>query len=289
MAVTKPVSVPSWAIQDKTDPVSGENNVDTPTAEQVNFGYSSPKQYPSRQMWNWLGRVVSNWFAWLDQQETTHTVEIAALDSELAATTAKAEQAAAKAETNRLKNVEQDAELETIDGRVSAVEAFVGTPVATIVPYYGNSTTLAAASDSWLICDGSVFDSVKYPALLVHFSAAGKADPTKLPKMAGLVPIGVGGYTDASGSYNYALNEAPVGITKSILDVENLPEHVHGTYDVNLNQTVRSDTGGTQSPVQNLVNDNVTEGVKVPAGKTLGTPHENRQPSIALNYIIKAK
>jgi len=278
---TKPTELPEWAKSDKIDPDSGENNVNSPTSAQKNFGYSSPKQYPARQAWNWLGRALTNWVAWFNQQEQTHTAQISSLDMQLLATDAKASQAAAKAEANRLKNVEQDNEIAVLDTRVTAVEAFIGSPIGSIVPYFGDEASLAAsAGDSWLVCDGSAFDQAAYPGLLLHFSNIGKPNPATLPNLSGYTVIGVGGYTDASGSYNYALGDT-VGTAKHKLTEDELAAHSHGA--------TGKTTPGQNDPFAFYL-DKGTYDATYETDETGGDGyHENRQPSFALTYIIKAK
>ncbi len=278
--ITKPTDLPRWADGDiVNDPTSGQPNVENPTSSHSEKGYVYD-EYPSRQFFNWLGRVVSKWTAWFNQQEQVHTDQISQLDTELTAVSNVAGQAAAQAEAGRVKNVEQDAELDSLDTRVTSVEAFVGTPIGTVVPYYGNAASLAVSTDSWLIIDGSVFDAIKFPKLKEHFIAIGKTDPTKLPEFAGQAIIGVGGHTDSSGSYNYAFGDAG-GTAKHKLEISEMPEHDHGTGDNPQNPFPAGEGEGQAS------NSGDHSGR---SGKTGGSGlHENRMPYTALYYIIKAK
>lgn len=55
--------LPEWANDDVTDPISGQNNVTPPTATQITEGYKY-KEYPSRQKFNWMGRVFARWVSY---------------------------------------------------------------------------------------------------------------------------------------------------------------------------------------------------------------------------------
>lgn len=64
----KPTIYPTWAEQNRTDPISGQNNVTTPPPEKQNYGWNFNEQ-PPRNWFNWLGRYTSLWIKWLSQQE----------------------------------------------------------------------------------------------------------------------------------------------------------------------------------------------------------------------------
>lgn len=66
--VLKPSVFPVWAEQDVVDPLSGQNNVTTPTLEKQQYGWALGEQ-PPRNWFNWLGRYTNKWLEWLSQQE----------------------------------------------------------------------------------------------------------------------------------------------------------------------------------------------------------------------------
>lgn len=72
---TKPTESPEWALNDKIDVVSGQNNVASPSASEKSDGYNY-LEYPKRQNWNWLGRMLSKWVEWLTQETENNTTSI---------------------------------------------------------------------------------------------------------------------------------------------------------------------------------------------------------------------
>ena len=66
--LTRPTTLPTWAVQDVVDPVSHQNNVETPPDSSQQFGWAF-QQYPPRNWFNWLGRWTSNWLAYLKQND----------------------------------------------------------------------------------------------------------------------------------------------------------------------------------------------------------------------------
>lgn len=73
--VTKPTVFPVWASLNRTDPISGQNNVTTPPPEKQNYGWNFDEQ-PPRNWFNWLGRQTNLWLQYLAQmqnQEVTTT------------------------------------------------------------------------------------------------------------------------------------------------------------------------------------------------------------------------
>lgn len=71
--VAKPSTFPVWADLNRTDPISGQNNVTTPPLEKQNYGWNFNEQ-PPRNWFNWLGRFTNQWLKWLDQQESQSRV-----------------------------------------------------------------------------------------------------------------------------------------------------------------------------------------------------------------------
>jgi len=69
----RPTVLPIWAVQDVVDPVSGQNNVLTPTPEKQQYGWNR-LEFPPRNWFNWLGRETYKCLAYLFQQEAQSVV-----------------------------------------------------------------------------------------------------------------------------------------------------------------------------------------------------------------------
>jgi len=65
--MAKPTKEPKWATSDQVDPVSGMDNVIDPTTAQEDYGYTY-KDYPSRQIWNYLFRWIYNWLKYFETE-----------------------------------------------------------------------------------------------------------------------------------------------------------------------------------------------------------------------------
>lgn len=74
MTFQRPTVLPKWADSDQVEPISGQNNVNTPPDELQNVGWLY-KEFPPRQWFNWLGRYTYRWLAYLSQQESQAKVK----------------------------------------------------------------------------------------------------------------------------------------------------------------------------------------------------------------------
>ena len=63
--MSRPTIFPEFALNDYQDPVSLQNNVEEPTSEQKNTGWTL-HQKPYRQHFNWLHRNTNLWLKWFD-------------------------------------------------------------------------------------------------------------------------------------------------------------------------------------------------------------------------------
>lgn len=63
--MAKPTILPRWATDDVVNPTSGQNNVDTPSAAQMDLGWDF-KQKPPRQFFNYLARYTHDWCEYVD-------------------------------------------------------------------------------------------------------------------------------------------------------------------------------------------------------------------------------
>jgi microcystin-dependent protein len=145
-------------------------------------------------------------------------------------------------------------------------------PVATITPYAGSS-----APTNWLLCNGAAVSRSTYADL---FSAIGTtygvgdgSTTFNLPDLRGRTPVGV----DSSAGRVTANNTlgATAGAEKHTLTVDEMPAHTH--------ETDRHFSFGTGIG-PNGVNAQ-TSGVTGSTGG--GNPHNNMQPYLVVNYIIK--
>ena len=169
-----------------------------------------------------------------------------------------------------------------------------GVPVGTIVQYAGS-----IAPSGWLICDGSAVSRTTYAALFAVIGTtygAGDGSTTfNLPNLKGRVPVGL----DIAQTEFNALGKIG-GAKTHTLTVAELPHHNHsisgdGGHYHNV-PARQSDYGGTALALdlvaQNPVNHPTsTAGAHSHGGATGATgsnfPHNNLQPYITLNYIIK--
>lgn len=171
-----------------------------------------------------------------------------------------------------------------------------------------------AAPEGWLLCDGSAVDRVEYAALFAVIGetyGAGDGSTTfLLPDLRGRVPAGLG-----AGAFD-VLGEK-LGAEEVALTVAELPAHAHafaGTAmpahahnivvrAVTLNNSIT--TGGAVTYVNDVQDaTGVTSGADKPpkpvVSASAGTPagtigntgagetHANLQPSLVVNYIVKA-
>lgn len=187
-----------------------------------------------------------------------------------------------------------------------------------IVPYAGSGSV-----DGWLNCDGSAVSRTTYADLFAIIGTTyGSGDGSttfNLPDLRGRTIIGVG---QGSGLTNRTL-AATVGVETHPLVTSELPSHTHG---VNITSgfvsadhahsvvsgatatTTGFSAAGGSGTVRNVwdgaqthshgpgtlatggINTNHTHavvGTSDPTGGSPVTAHQNMQPSVALNYLIK--
>lgn len=146
-------------------------------------------------------------------------------------------------------------------------------PVATVLPFAG-----AVAPDGFLICDGSEllaseFENL-FSAIGITYGTGQAAGSFKLPDLRGRVPVGAGqgdGLTErAIGAFG--------GAEMHQLSVEEMPSHTH---DLPVPMGVYANGGNTQ------FNFNTSGTVKTVKSTGGDQPHNNMQPFVVINYIIK--
>jgi len=135
--------------------------------------------------------------------------------------------------------------------------------------------------DNWLLCDGTAYLIVQYPAL---YNAIGDAfgddgeGTFRVPDLRGRVPVGAG-----AGA---GLTDRPLASTGGeethILSEAEMPSHRH-----KVDKLAGPDTGGTLDGVANLWRT-IDAGDLNTSYAGSGTAHNNMQPFAALNWFIFA-
>jgi microcystin-dependent protein len=182
-----------------------------------------------------------------------------------------------------------------------SLTALAGTaPVGQIAQFGG-----AAAPAGWVLCDGSAVSRAAYPDLFAvigtAFGAGDGATTFNVPNFNGRTPVGVGTAT-ATGATAHTLGQLG-GEEKHTLIVAELAPHSHGSVTGNdsPDHSHQQNADGTIG-----YNMNPGGGTLVPIGGTTptggastrhthpiaadggGQPHENMQPYVGVNFIIKA-
>jgi microcystin-dependent protein len=169
------------------------------------------------------------------------------------------------------------------------INSFATFPSGSIIPYAGS-----AAPTGWLLCDGQAISRTTYSTLFTAIGTAygaGNGSTTfNIPDARGRVLAGkdnMGGVaanrlTGTSGSVAGATLGAAGGTETHLLTVNELPAHAHDiTYD---RETPEGGSG-----------DNAAWSLRATGGAYTGTSssvgggavHNNVQPTLIVNYIIK--
>jgi microcystin-dependent protein len=184
-------------------------------------------------------------------------------------------------------------------------------PTGGVMPFAGT-----AAPTGWLLADGTAVDRTVYAALFgVIGTIYGTGDGSttfNVPNMSGRVAVGVGSYTDpVSGAITRSLAQS-AGAEKHIITPNEGPSHTHvqsphthSVTDPGHFHTVSADLSpsggltalqGTQNGsgfATNFNTNSKTTGVTVNSTTAVNLdagadyPHNNMQPYLGLNYIIK--
>lgn len=142
----------------------------------------------------------------------------------------------------------------------------------------------------WLLCDGSAVSRTVYAALFaalgVVYGAGDGSTTFNLPDLRGRVPAGkddMGGsaanrLTTAGSGVNGVALGAAGGAQTHTLTAAQMPAHTHTVSSVD-----------TENGTRGLVNDggNMTGGTVTSSSAGNGLAHNNTQPTLIANYIIK--
>lgn len=165
-------------------------------------------------------------------------------------------------------------------------------PVGAITQW-GSTDTPAG----WLFCHGQGFDGTQYPELSTIVGDTYKVHDGNtyyLPDLRARVPVGVGSTRDD----NNLLSSFTIGMTggefKHRLTIREMPSHTHNVGTVlPENPTAASSAGfsvvNLYPKIDGLLDNPPTVQMKPASFAGLNGSHQNVQPFLATEYIIKAK
>ena len=175
-------------------------------------------------------------------------------------------------------------EIGYVDGVTSAIQTqfnnIASVPTGTLTMFAG-----ASAPTGYLLCDGTAVSRTTYATLFgvisTTYGVGDNSTTFNLPDLRGRAPIGVG---TGTGLTARALG-ATVGTETHTLTAAEIPGHTHSVTlmgsDLSYGTAaLQGSAGGTQTNI-NAANG----GGSNPAG---GGAHNNMQPSLAVNFIIKS-
>ena len=158
-------------------------------------------------------------------------------------------------------------------------------PIGTIMPY-----TSDTIPNGWLLCDGSPFSASEYPELFDLIGVTYGWDENRnplLPDMRGRVVVGKKAATSVNDTEFNALGKTG-GEKAHTLTIDEMPSHMHDIM-TNANWNSLDRTYGYLARGSNGT-DELKTGTEFGARASGGSqPHNNLQPYIVTNFIIKAK
>lgn len=182
-------------------------------------------------------------------------------------------------------------------------------PSGAIMQYAG-----AAAPSGWLLCQGQALSTAAFPNLFstIGYTYGGSGSTFNLPDLRQRVPVGVGtgfalGATGGTQNHTLTVNEMPAHShttaphTHGVTEPNNGQGHSHGTVGIygfknegvsggGVEPVYTREDGGQQYPEivsfsqTGITLQNATVSVN---NSGSGQPHNNMQPYLVLNYIIK--
>lgn len=157
-----------------------------------------------------------------------------------------------------------------------ALTSLFGTPAGLVTSYAGST-----APTGWLLCDGSAISRVTYASLFAviatQYGAGDGSTTFNVPNVKGRIPVGLDGAQtefdilgETGGAKTHLLTAAESG----------LPAHSHS-----INNLLVSPGTGSSGPYGGGGGTPSSTSTAGPANAS--SPHNNLQPYIVFNYIIK--
>jgi microcystin-dependent protein len=171
-----------------------------------------------------------------------------------------------------------------ITGRIFDKTGFV-MPVGTVLPYAGNGEQ---PPSGWLYCNGDSFKRSEYQDLYnVIDTIFGKGDSIEgtfnIPDMQRMVPVGAGG----AGTNTLGNKVGNIGGEEQhTLSTDEMPSHNH-TPISGSSCSSPAPTVGKGTPLNYVCSYTSIKDAKTMENTGNNQPHNNLQPSLILNYIIK--
>lgn len=156
------------------------------------------------------------------------------------------------------------------DTSAKAWVAIGGAPSGTISPYGGST-----APSGYLLCDGSSYSTTTYAALyaIIGHTFGGSGTSFNVPDLRANVPAGY-----KSGDTNFGTLGGTVGEATHTLTITEMPSHDHSVSPFYTAAGSSTGVSGGASTPNLYTRSGLTGG---------GGAHNNIQPSLTVNFIIK--
>ncbi|MBD2253375.1 DUF6519 domain-containing protein [Nostoc parmelioides] len=172
-----------------------------------------------------------------------------------------------------------------VNGRIKDKTGWV-MPVGSILPYAGST-----APEGWFICDGSEIDTKGHEELfgVIGTQYGRSEDKFKLPDLKGRIPVGL-----STSESDFDSLGKKAGSTTHTLTIDEMPEHNHGVTDPGHSHNIYLSNDNGKNTCDDAGADGrylaktTEEKTNITIQKTGGgRAHNNLQPYITMNYIIK--
>lgn len=186
------------------------------------------------------------------------------------------------------------AELNYVDGVTSPIQTQLNTVIPTGVV---NMWVTGTAPTGWLLCQGQAVSRTTYATLFgvisTTYGVGDNSTTFNLPDLRGRVPMGAGTGRNVADSANLTARTLGAKISDAethALTQSEMPRHNHGINPAAIVGTGTSGTGAyspTGNDNQQSVTTFFTGGDGTDEASENALPHNNMQPSIVVNFIIK--